>query len=75
MPETPQQLYERVQREGLRMPPVEEWESWPFDGELRPRALQPPEERERRGSARSRRTAGGADTATSVRSGATSVGC
>jgi diadenosine tetraphosphate (Ap4A) HIT family hydrolase len=29
------------------MAPLEEWESWPFDGELRPRALQPPEERER----------------------------
>jgi diadenosine tetraphosphate (Ap4A) HIT family hydrolase len=29
------------------MPPVEEWETWPFDGELRPRALLPPVERER----------------------------
>jgi diadenosine tetraphosphate (Ap4A) HIT family hydrolase len=47
MPETPEQLYGRVQREGLRMPPVEEWESWPFDGRLRPRDLQAPEERER----------------------------
>jgi hypothetical protein len=47
MPETPEQLYERVQGEGLRMPQVEEWESWPFDGESQPRALQPPEERER----------------------------
>jgi diadenosine tetraphosphate (Ap4A) HIT family hydrolase len=28
------------------MPPVEEWETFPFDGELRPRALQPPVERE-----------------------------
>jgi diadenosine tetraphosphate (Ap4A) HIT family hydrolase len=47
VPETPEQLYARVQREGLRMPPVEEWETFPFDGELRPRALEPPVERER----------------------------
>src|SRR4051812_15211 len=46
MAETPEQLHARV-RDALRMPPVEEWESWPFDGELRPRPLQPPEERER----------------------------
>ncbi len=42
MPESPEELYARVQRDGLRMPPVEEWETWPFDGELRPRALEPP---------------------------------
>ena len=42
MPETPEELYTRVQRDGLRMPPVQEWETWPFDGELRPRALEPP---------------------------------
>jgi diadenosine tetraphosphate (Ap4A) HIT family hydrolase len=47
VPETADELYARVQREGLRVPPVEEWESWPFEGELRPRALQPPVERER----------------------------
>jgi diadenosine tetraphosphate (Ap4A) HIT family hydrolase len=41
MPETPEQLYERV-KDALRMPPVEEWETWPFEGELRPRALAPP---------------------------------
>jgi diadenosine tetraphosphate (Ap4A) HIT family hydrolase len=28
------------------MPPVEEWETFPFDGEMRPRALLPPVERE-----------------------------
>ena len=28
------------------MPPVETWDTFPFDGELRPRALQPPVERE-----------------------------
>jgi diadenosine tetraphosphate (Ap4A) HIT family hydrolase len=42
VPETPEELYARVQREGLRTPPVEEWETWPFDGALPPRALQPP---------------------------------
>ena len=46
MPETPEQLYERAVN-ALRMPPVEEWETFPFDGDLRPRPLQPPEERER----------------------------
>ena len=28
------------------MPPVEEWETFPFDGELRPRALQRPAEQD-----------------------------
>src|SRR5947207_7649988 len=41
MPETPEELYERV-KDSLRMPPVEEWETFPFDGELRPRMLEPP---------------------------------
>ena len=41
MPETPEQLYERV-KDALRMPPMEEWETFPFDGEMRPRELQPP---------------------------------
>jgi len=45
MPETPEELYERA-RDALRMPPVHEWETFPFDGELRPRPLQPPVERE-----------------------------
>jgi diadenosine tetraphosphate (Ap4A) HIT family hydrolase len=43
MPETPEQLYERA-KDALRTPPVEEWETWPFEGELRPRPLQPPVE-------------------------------
>jgi diadenosine tetraphosphate (Ap4A) HIT family hydrolase len=47
VPETPEELYARVQRVGLRMPPVEEWETWPFEGELHPRALQPPLDAER----------------------------
>jgi diadenosine tetraphosphate (Ap4A) HIT family hydrolase len=45
VPETPEQLYERAAN-ALRMPPVDEWETFPFDGELRPRALQPPVGRE-----------------------------
>jgi diadenosine tetraphosphate (Ap4A) HIT family hydrolase len=46
MPETPEQLYARVAAD-LRMPPVEEWDTFPFDGEMRPRALQPPLDREK----------------------------
>ena len=45
MAETPEELYERVKDE-LRMPPVEEWDSFPFDGEMAPRPLHPPVERE-----------------------------
>ena len=45
MPETPDELYARAVN-ALRMPPVAEWETFPFDGEMRPRALQPPVERE-----------------------------
>jgi diadenosine tetraphosphate (Ap4A) HIT family hydrolase len=39
--ETPEQLFERS-KDALRMPAVHEWETFPFDGEMRPRALQPP---------------------------------
>lgn len=46
MPETPEELYERARR-SLRMPPVAEWETFPFDGEMRPRSLLPLEGRER----------------------------
>lgn len=45
MPETPEQLYARVS-ESLRMPPVAEWDTFPFDGEMRPRALRPPLDQE-----------------------------
>ena len=45
MPETPEELYDRV-KDSLRMPPVEEWDTFPFDGEMTPRALQPPVDRE-----------------------------
>ena len=46
MPETPEQFWQRV-HEHMRVPPVEEWDTWPFDGELAVRPLQPPVERER----------------------------
>ena len=45
MPETPEELYERV-KDLLRMPPVEEWDTFPFDGEMSPRTLRPPAQRE-----------------------------
>jgi diadenosine tetraphosphate (Ap4A) HIT family hydrolase len=41
MPETPEDFHARA-ASALRTPPVESWDSWPFDGEIRPRALQPP---------------------------------
>lgn len=41
MPETPEQFWERT-RGALSVPAVEEWDSWPFEGELRVRELQPP---------------------------------
>ena len=46
MPETTEELYERV-KDALRMPPVEEWETFPFDGEMRPRPLQLPVDQEK----------------------------
>ena len=46
MSETPEQFYERT-KDALRMPPVEEWETFPFEGELRPRGLRPPAEDEK----------------------------
>jgi diadenosine tetraphosphate (Ap4A) HIT family hydrolase len=45
VPETPEELYERV-KDSLRMPPVEEWDTFPFDGEMTPRTLRPPVQRE-----------------------------
>jgi diadenosine tetraphosphate (Ap4A) HIT family hydrolase len=45
VPETPEQLYARAAG-ALRMPRVEEWETFPFGGDLRPRPLRPPLERE-----------------------------
>jgi len=46
MPETPEEFWERV-REDLRAPPVEEWDTWPFEGPVRPKTLAPPVEREK----------------------------
>jgi diadenosine tetraphosphate (Ap4A) HIT family hydrolase len=43
VPETPEELHARVAGD-LRMPPVEEWETFPFEGELRVRRLAPPAE-------------------------------
>jgi diadenosine tetraphosphate (Ap4A) HIT family hydrolase len=43
--ETPEQLFERA-RDALRRPPVEEWVTFPFAGELRLRELLPPVEAE-----------------------------
>jgi diadenosine tetraphosphate (Ap4A) HIT family hydrolase len=43
MPESASEIYRRS-ADALRMPPVEEWASFPFEGEMRPRALQPPED-------------------------------
>lgn len=45
MPETPDELYLRAAN-ALRMPAVEEWETFPFERVMRPRALQPPVDRE-----------------------------
>lgn len=46
MPETPEEFWERT-RAGTKVPPVEEWDSWPFDGDLRVRELEPPVDAER----------------------------
>jgi diadenosine tetraphosphate (Ap4A) HIT family hydrolase len=40
MPESPEQFHARV-ADALRVPPVHEWDTWPFEGELRPKALEP----------------------------------
>lgn len=47
MPETSEQIHARAlaaaDTEGrLALPPVEEWETFPFDGDIRARPLQPP---------------------------------
>jgi len=45
MPERPEQVYERAAA-NLRMPPIEEWESFPFLGRMQPRPLRPPVDHE-----------------------------
>lgn len=46
MTETPEELYARALASGLVRPPVEEWDTFPFEGELRVRELLPPVEQE-----------------------------
>jgi hypothetical protein len=46
LPETPEQFYERS-KGALRMPPLEEWETFPFEGATRPRELLPPADDEK----------------------------
>lgn len=41
MPETPEEFFQRVAG-STRMPPVEDWETFPFEGDIRPRSLEPP---------------------------------
>ena len=55
MPERPEAFWQRA-HDALQMPPVDEWETWPFDGALAPRPLAPPVEAEP-----PRRGAGGVD--------------
>jgi hypothetical protein len=40
VPETPEQLHARALG-ALRAPPVQEWDTWPFEGDVRPRRLEP----------------------------------
>ncbi len=40
MPETPEQLHARAVQ-ALRTPELETWDTWPFEGEVRPKALEP----------------------------------
>jgi diadenosine tetraphosphate (Ap4A) HIT family hydrolase len=54
--ESPEAFWERA-RAGLRVPPVEEWDSWPFAGDLRVRELDSPSQEQ------ARHGAGGVDCA------------
>lgn len=55
MPETPEDIYRRAREAAgadgrLAMPPVDEWDTFPFEGEIRVRPLAPPaDEPERAG--------------------------
>jgi diadenosine tetraphosphate (Ap4A) HIT family hydrolase len=46
VPETPEDFWERANG-ALSAPPVDEWETWPFEGAVTPRPLLPPEDAER----------------------------
>jgi diadenosine tetraphosphate (Ap4A) HIT family hydrolase len=41
MAETPQELYDRA-RGALRVPPLDDWPSWPLTGDVQPKELDPP---------------------------------
>ena len=41
MSETPEQFYERVSG-SIRKPDIEEWDTFPLDGDIRPRTLERP---------------------------------
>jgi diadenosine tetraphosphate (Ap4A) HIT family hydrolase len=43
VPETAEELYARA-KDALRMPPVEQWDTFPFEGDMRPRPLLPPQQ-------------------------------
>jgi diadenosine tetraphosphate (Ap4A) HIT family hydrolase len=46
MPETPEDFVARAQG-NLRMPALDEWGTWPFEGDVTPRELEPPVDAER----------------------------
>jgi hypothetical protein len=45
VPETPEELWART-HDALRAPPVADWDTWPFEGDVTPRLLAPPEARD-----------------------------
>src|SRR5581483_527120 len=45
MLETPEQFWERAHN-ALRTPPLAEWDTWPFDGDVTPRELERPVDKE-----------------------------
>jgi diadenosine tetraphosphate (Ap4A) HIT family hydrolase len=45
VPESAEEFWART-HDALRMPPVEEWDTWPFAGSLQPRELAPPADAE-----------------------------
>ena len=46
MPETPEELFERAAG-ALRAPQAETWDTWPFQGPVQPRPLDPPVDEEK----------------------------
>ena len=54
VPESPEQFWERTNG-ALRVPPVDEWDTWPFDGALAVRPLESPVEAEDAATRRGRR--------------------